>query len=112
MASPHSFSYVFVKYVLAAGSVHRLRGIEAEAVEAELVDPVRGILAHELAHASGAVAVVVDGLAPLVLVRFREVRARRRLRASTAWHRGGGRRGGTRRSSTRHSRSRTRARLR
>src|ERR1051326_7564237 len=63
-------------HVLGAVVVDRLRGIEAEAVEAKLVDPIRRVLADEFAHRGGAVAIVVDRLAPIGRVLFREVRFR------------------------------------
>ena len=46
----------------------RLRGVEAQPVEVELVDPVGGVGDEELAHRPGVRPVEIDRLAPLVLV--------------------------------------------
>ncbi len=50
-----------------------LRGVEAEAVEVELLDPVARVREEELADGRGVPAVEVDGGAPLGLVPFGEV---------------------------------------
>ena len=54
-----------------------LGGVEAQAVEVELVDPVAGVRDEELAHRPGVRAVEVERLAPLVLVAVGEVVAAR-----------------------------------
>ena len=59
--------------VLGRGVEDLLGGVEAQAVEVELLDPVAGVGQEELAHRAGVGAVEVDGLAPLVLVAVGEV---------------------------------------
>ena len=56
-----------------------LRGVESEAVEVELVDPVAGVGDEELADGPGVRAVEIDRVAPLALVAVGEV-----VRARTA----------------------------
>ena len=56
-----------------------LRGVEPQAVEVELANPVRGVLDHELPHRTGVGPVEVDGVTPLVGVPVGEVRRRERL---------------------------------
>ena len=53
-----------------------LRGVEPQAVEMKLVDPVAGIADEELAHRRRVVAVEVEGVAPFVVVALGEVRRR------------------------------------
>ena len=63
--------------VVVGGVEHLLGGVEAEAVEVELLDPVAGVLDEELARRGGVVPVEVDGVAPLVLVAIGEVVGRK-----------------------------------
>src|SRR5579864_4176891 len=51
------------------GSVEDLLGsIEAQAVQVELIDPIRGVGAEKFPHGTGILAVKVDRLAPFVLI--------------------------------------------
>ena len=68
-----------------------LRRIEAQTVEMKLVDPVRGVRDHELAHGR-RVVVEVDRLAPFVLVAGGEIGGGELRRESCRPGRGGCRR--------------------
>ena len=63
--------------VIVGGVEHLLGGVEAEAVEVKLLDPVAGVLDEELARGGGVVPVEVDGVAPFVLVAVGEVTGRK-----------------------------------
>jgi hypothetical protein len=64
--------------VLVGCVEYLLRRVEAQAVEMELLDPVRGVGCKELADRRGPRSVEVDGVAPLVVVLVGEV-GRRKL---------------------------------
>ncbi len=70
--------------VLRRGVVHALGGVETEAVEAELRDPVGRVRDDELPHGRAVLAVVVEGLTPLRAVLVGEV-ALRELRQIVAF---------------------------
>src|SRR5689334_3768712 len=48
-------------------------GVEAQAVQAKLRDPVGGVLHHEIAYSPRARPVVVDRLPPLVGMTIRDI---------------------------------------
>lgn len=60
----------------------RLRHIQPQAIEPELLDPVGGVGGEVLADRSRLLAVKVDGVGPLVLVPGREVRIRERAQGA------------------------------
>src|SRR5205085_426934 len=59
--------------VVAGVVVDALRGVEAQAVHVELLDPVAHVRQEELADVLRVMSVEVDGLAPLGLVSVGEV---------------------------------------
>ena len=74
-ASRDSREDVFVRAVVDA-----LRGVEPQAVEVELANPVRGVLHDELADRRGAGPVEVDGVTPFGRVAIGEVRGENAVR--------------------------------
>jgi hypothetical protein len=59
--------------VFGRGVVDLLRGIDPEAVDVELPDPVRDVAQHEFADRTRAVPVEVQGLTPLIRVSARAI---------------------------------------
>src|SRR5205085_5858384 len=63
-----------LQQMLAEGAVvvNALGGVETQAIEVQLVDPVAGVLDEVFPHRSGALAVEVERVTPFVGVLLRE----------------------------------------
>ncbi len=66
----------FLEHMRGRGVEHLLRGVQAQAIDVELVHPVARVGDEEFAHRTALLAVEVDRLAPLVAVAVAEVALR------------------------------------
>src|SRR5215831_8567822 len=71
--------------VVGGGIIDVLGGIEAQAIEMELVDPIRGVGDEELTDRTGERAVEVDRLAPIRGIAVREILCRVLFEIVSIW---------------------------